>query len=495
MGSLLRDACVLSLDMLTDFVSRISYVACSDGFVGEIAMKCRLMCRLLYGLGIVLWVDTAFAGTLNQEGGLYPAAVVQSAAIGSASVPAFAADEWGAPQSVRLAPLALEQAAALAAQYAPQARAQHYRQVAAAADSDRAGRLPDPQLQFGTQNLDLQGSGAWNPNADAMTMRFVGISQDIPSSAVRAAERNRAQANQDAARVDTLEAQFRAKDNAASAWVDVWAAQQADRILQQLVQQNRIALDVAHARLVGAQGSATDVLAVRAARIELDNQLDAIHGEEQEADAALARWIGSNHAHAPLSDPPDFSLLPASAKHLSQNIDAQVPLLGWAPRVKVAEAALQRAKASKQPDWSVGVSYGERAPGLPALGTFQIGVRLPLFAGHREDQDINARHAELEAVQEDREDARRAQAEQLERSFALWHSLGRQVARDESVLLPLARDRSQTALAIYRGGGPLEPWLSARSAEILAQLNYVNTLAARARVWVELAYLIPEDAP
>ncbi len=391
--------------------------------------------------------------------------------------------------------LTLERAVELAAQRAPQVEAGHYKQAAAADDSDRAGRLPDPQLQFGIQNLDTQGSGAFNPNGDSMTMQFVGVSQDIPSAAARDAERDKARANQALTAADTQAARFLAQRSAATAWVDLWAAQRADGLLTQLSAQNTQAIAVARARLAGAAGSATDVLAARAAGVELDNQIEAIRGAEQEAYAELARWIGSNSGRAALSDPPDFSTLPVRETRLLQTPDQQAPLLVWGPRVKLAEVELQRAQATKSPDWSVGFSYGVRAPGLPPLASVQVGMRVPLFPGHREDKDIDARHADLEAALADREDARRAQIETVKRSLARWRSLNAQVQRDEAILLPLASDRASTALAAYRGGGTLEPWLDARRAEISANIAYANTLAARARAWAELAYLLPETAP
>lgn len=393
------------------------------------------------------------------------------------------------------AALTLERAVELAAERAPQVEAGQYKEMAAAADSDRAGRLPDPQLQFGVQNLDTQGPGAFNPNGDFMTMQFVGVSQDIPSSAARSAERIKARANQAVAVADTQAARFLAQRSAATAWVDLWAAQRADSLLAQLSAQNNVAINVARARLASAAGSATDVLAARAAGVELDNQIEAIRGAEQEAYAELARWIGSNSSHAALSGPPDFSTLPVRETRLLQAPDQQAPLLAWGPRVKLAEADLQRARATKSPDWSVGASYGIRAPGLTPLASVQVGMRIPLFPGHREDQDIDARHADLQAVLADRDDARRAQIETVQRSLARWRSLNAQVQRDEQILLPLASDRSGTALATYRGGGSLEPWLDARRAEISTNLAYVNTLAARARAWAELAYLFPETAP
>ena len=435
--------------------------------------------------GILLCTNPAFADQLNLNDAINLSSATQPPASNSSAVVPIHASMTDH--------LTLEQVVKLAAQHAPQVQAERYRQEAATADSDRAGRLPDPQLQFGTQNLDMQGSGAFNPNADAMTMRFVGVSQDIPSSAARAAEQAKAHANQGAAAADTQEARFRAKRDAATAWVDLWVAQRAETLLMHLLDQNQVAIDVARARLTGANGTVTDVLAARAASVELDNQLEAIRGAEQEAYAALARWVGPAIGHVSLSAPPDFSQLPVPETRLLQKLDIQAPLLSWASRVSIAEADLQRAKASKQPDWTVGFSYGLRAPGLPALGTFQIGMRLPLFADHRENRDIDARHADLEAVRADREDARRAQTEIVERSLARWQSLSAQVLRDESTLLPLASDRTRTALAAYRGGGSLEPWLVARSAEIGANLSYINMLAARARAWTELAYLIPEN--
>ena len=390
-------------------------------------------------------------------------------------------------------PLTLEQAVALAVKHAPQVQAGQYKQEAAAHDTDRAGRWPDPQLQFGVQNLDAQGPGAFNPNADSMTMRFVGISQDIPSLAARAAQRAKASANQDVAEADTVDAQFLAKRNAATAWVNLWAALRADALLARLGAQNKIAIDTAQAHLAGATGTVTDVLAARAVSIELDNQLEAIHGDEQEAYAGLARWVGVNTDQAPLATPPDFAQLPVAENQLLGMPDRQAPLLVWAPRISAAEAALQSAEASKQPDWNVGFSYGVRAPGLPALTSLQVGMRLPLFADHRENQDIDARSADLAAVRAEHEDARRAQIETVARSLARWRSLNAQTTRDELSLLPVAHDRATTALASYRGGGSLDPWLDARRAEINANLAYANLLAARALAWVELAYLMPEN--
>ena len=147
-------------------------------------------------------------------------------------------------------------------------------------------------------------------------------------------------------------------------------------------------------------------------------------------------------------------------------IDQQAPLQAWAAREQVAQAALEQARAARQPDWSVSASYGKRAPGLSDMVMLEVGVSLPLFTRNRQDRGISARQAQWDAVQADHEDARRAQREAVTRAVATWSGWGRQIARYQQTLLPLARDRAQTALAGYRGGGSLQPWLDARRAEI-----------------------------
>ncbi len=391
--------------------------------------------------------------------------------------------------------LTLEQAAALAARRAPLVAAGREREAAAAADLDRAGRLPDPTLQFGVQNLPVQGSGAYTFSADPTTMRYVGVNQEIPSSAALAARRSTALADAQRARADRRQATFAARQGAAAAWVELWAAQRAQQQLGELARQATLAIHAAQARLAGATGSATDVLAARAQAAEIDNRRDAVAADEARARASLARWIGARQADAVLGDAPDFARLPAPEAQLLSSPDAQAPLLEWGPRIDAARAALQQARATLAPDWSVGASYAVRAPGLPSMAAVQVGVRLPLFARHREDADVDARDAELRALQQQRDDARRAQLADVARTVAAWRGWNAQVARDETTLLALAHDRARTALAAYAGGGALQPWLDADNAEIQTRLSYVDALAARARAWVELAYLLPEEQP
>ena len=63
----------------------------------------------------------------------------------------------------------------------------------------------------------------------------------------------------------------------------------------------------------------------------------------------------------------------------------------------------------------------------------------------------------------------------------------------ELEILPLARDRSETALAVYGGGGSIQPWLDARRDELEIHVEHARHLGELGRVWAALAYLMPRE--
>jgi outer membrane protein TolC len=393
------------------------------------------------------------------------------------------------------APLTLDAAVQRGLAQAPLLSARDAGLDAAREDAVRAGRLPDPALTVGLANYPVTAPGAFSLRSDPMTMRTIGVRQTIPSRAARQAERDLAAARIDVAAADRVATTQSVSERIADAWIDVWAAERQRHLLRELRDEASVAVQTAQARLRGGEGSATEALAVRGDLAALDNRLDAAEAALAAAQAGLQRWLGD--ADEPLADPPDFGVLPVAPQRLQQAIDRQAPMQAWTAREQAAEAALDQARAARHPDWSLGATYGSRAPGLSDMLMLEVGVSLPLFTRNRQDRGISARQAERDAVQAEREDARRAQREAVAQAVATWQGWNRQIDRYRDTLLPLARDRSATALASYRSGGELQPWLEARRDEIRQRLDYADALAARARLWASLAYLLPtpEEAP
>ena len=387
------------------------------------------------------------------------------------------------------APLSLDAATQLAAQRAPQVQAQLLRTQAAQHDVVRAGRLPDPQLTAGINNLTVTGAQAFNAAADSMTMRSIGLMQVIPSSAKRHAEKSVAQATVQLNAAEVTQVRLGVKQATADAWVQLWAVQAERQQLETLNGQFELAVKLAKAKLRGGTGSATDVLAAQSAVVQLANRLTAVDAQIAAARAALQRWVGRD-ADQTLAAAPDFSSLPVSPAELERRVNQQGPLLGWAAREDQAEAKLNLAKTGKRPNWSVGLVYGDRIHRPDMLG-IEVGVSLPLFPGSRQDQDISARYADRSAVADAHENALREQRAAVAADLAEWQGDTRQITAYREQLLPLVADRSRTALAGYRAGALLEPWLEARRDEIDTRVAYAKALASWGEAWARLAYLLP----
>ncbi len=401
---------------------------------------------------------------------------------------------WPLYAAGRGTPLSLDAATQLAAQRAPQVQAQLLRTQAAQHDVVRAGRLPDPQLTASINNLTVTGAQAFNAAADSMTMRSIGLMQVIPSSAKRHAEKSVAQATVQLNAAEVTQVRLAVKQATAGAWTRLWAAQVERQQLETLNGQFALAVKLAKAKLRGGTGSATDVLAAQSAVVQLANRITAVDAQIAAARAVLQRWAGQD-ADQTLAAAPDFSSLPVSPGELQRDFNRQGPLLGWAAREDQAQAKVDLAKASKRPNWSIGVVYGDRIH-LPDMLGIEVGVSLPLFPGNRQDQDISARYADRTAVADAHENALREQRAAVTVDLAEWQGDTRQITTYREQLLPLVADRSRTALAGYRAGGSLEPWLEARRDEIDTRVAYAKALAAWGEAWARLAYLLPtESAP
>lgn len=409
-------------------------------------------------------------------------------------VTALALFVWGAAAAIAQAaepPLTLEAAVRQGLARAPQIEARASDTAAAHEEAVRAGRLPDPTLKFGLSNFPVTEPGAFSLRSDGMTMRTIGVTQAIPSRAARTAERSLATAQVDAAEAERVAVEQNVRERIADTWIDVWAIEQRRGLLLDLHDEAALAVRITQARLRGGEGSAVDALAAQAELAALDNRLEATDADLAAAQAGLQRWLGV--PPGVLAATQDFSRLPVTADRLVSSVDQQAPLQAWAAREQLAQAALDQARAAKHPDWSVSASYGKRAPGMSDMVMLEVGVSLPLFTHDRQDRGISARQAQRDAVQADHEDARRAQREAVTRAIASWQGWDGQIERYQQTLLPLARDRARTALAGYRAGSSLQPWLDARRAEIELRLNYADALASRARLWASLAYLLPAE--
>lgn len=398
-----------------------------------------------------------------------------------------------AAPSVRADDGALTLAAAVqrASAQAPLLRARQAQVLAAQEEAHRAGALPDPMLSVGIDNLPVTGADAFDTAADSMTMKKIGLQQAIPARARREAERTLALRTVEASQARWGADEVAVRRAAADAWIDTWSSEQALAALQRLREQAVLANAVARARVKGGGASAIEAMAAGAVQLELDNRIAEQQAVHEAAVAALERWTGATGRVA--REVPDFGVLPYTEAQLLARLDRLPALAPAAADVETAAAQVDLARAARHPDWSVTASYGQRSGGRDDMLMVEVGIALPLFTRNRQDRGISAREADYQAALESREDARREQVAQVRGAFARWQGMQRQIAQYETQLLPLARDRSATALAAFRAGGELQPWLDARRDELTAELTHADRRRELGHAWAALAFLQPTE--
>ncbi|MEO7107714.1 MAG: TolC family protein, partial [Rhodoferax sp.] len=92
---------------------------------------------------------------------------------------AFALPSWAA------SPLSLDEALRTAVGRSQQVVAQDALVQSAREQAVSAAQLPDPVLKLGVDNLPANGPDQFNLTADFMTMRRIGVMQEIPRAEKR----------------------------------------------------------------------------------------------------------------------------------------------------------------------------------------------------------------------------------------------------------------------------------------------------------------------
>jgi len=390
--------------------------------------------------------------------------------------------------------LSLEEAQRSGEAQSPRLAAQRAMLSSAGHQAARAAELPDPKLRFGIENLPITGADRYRYDRDFMTMRSIGWMQEFPNSGKRAARGARGERVRDVEQA-TLAAQRAMLDREiALAWFDLHFAERTQGALEALVRSFAAQADAVAAGVVRGRSSAADGFMLRSA---LEQTRDRVIEQERmtrRARIALAAFVGGE-AKRPLGAPPDTAKLVHGPETLLGRLQEHPQLRVFDQREGLARAEIEMARSMKSPDWSLEVGYGQRRPAFDNMLTVMVAIDLPWQAGRRQDRDIASRHAEADQVRAQREDARRALEAELLSWLADHATAGTRLERFERVLLPLARQRVEAALAVYQGGrGELAGVLEANRALVETELARIGSQAEQARAWSNLSYQYPHEA-
>lgn len=392
-------------------------------------------------------------------------------------------------------PLSFDEAVARALQGAPEVAARAESAAAMRELASSAGRLPDPELMVGIDNLPVDGADAWSTTADFMTMRGVGLAQEFPARQKRRLERERASTEVDLAYAELTETSLDVARETARAWIRAAAIESGLAAIRKLRPEVELGAVAARAGVAGGRASTSDAFAAEAAVVRLGNRIIEMETEAHHARIELARWLGDD-AERPLAPMPAFDQLSEPASALLANIERHGPIQPFEAQLAAARSDVALARADRRPDWSVALAYADRGPDFSNMASLLFTVELPLFVKHRQNPVIAARNAELRRLEADRETSLRAHTAELHKMLVEWEQAGVRLERYDRELLPLARERTAAALAAYRAGsGQFQPALDAFEELIEAAVERAALSEARGRAWAFLRYLEPQQLP
>ena len=405
------------------------------------------------------------------------------ASIGALSfLPATAADAISLTQAQRIA---VERSQQLVAQDAAVVSS---REMAIA-----AGQLPDPMLKLGIDNLPIDGPDRWSISRDFMTMRRVGLMQELTGAGKRRlrAERFELEAQNTIAEKDGSIAAI--QRDTALAWLDRYYAEAMAAVIDAQIAESRLEIESAESAYRAGRGSQADIFAARSSLAALEDRAAEYRRRVRAAKTVLARWIG-DAAQDALAGKPSFDSIRFDPRALDAEIAHHPQIAAMTKQQEIAANEARQAQANKKPDWSVELMYSQRGSAFSNMVSVGVSVPLQWDRPHRQDRELAAKLAMVEQMRAQREDMLRAHAAEVKAMVAEWESDRERRRRYDDQLIPLARERSQAVVAAYRGGkASLADALAARRAEIEVRMQALQLEMDTARVWAQLNFLFPDD--
>lgn len=390
-------------------------------------------------------------------------------------------------------PLTLSAALELAERRSQALPAQDHAAAAARDLALAAGRLPDPTLRLSADNVPVDGPMRFSLSEDFMTMRSIGITQTLIGRDKRQARSARFEREADAAYGSRVFALASLRQATAVAWFERQLAQQRVDLLVRQKAEVQLQVDAAEAAYRAGRGAQADVFLARSAVARIEDAAALARAGVDVAMARLERWVGADAARP--VDATDLRHLRLDPQRLAQSVEAYPEIALLAAREETARAEAEIARQERSADWSVSLMYSQRGSAYSDMVSVGVSIPLQWDRGNRQDRVLSARLSQAEQLRAEREEAAREASARVRVDIANWRANLERLAQYDTALVPLAQERTDAALAAYRGGkATLAAVLEARAAQVRTQLERLDIEFATARLWAGLAYLLPDEA-
>jgi outer membrane protein TolC len=357
-----------------------------------------------------------------------------------------------------------------------------------------AGQLPDPVLKFGIDNLPVDGADRFSLTNDFMTMRRVGVTQELTRADKRQlrADRYRGEAEKSLAEKALNTATI--QRDTALAWLDRYYAEATAAVIAEQGAQARLEMQAAEGAYRAGRGSQTDIFMARGALAAFDDRRSEIERRVRNARTMLARWVG-DVGYAPLAGEPAIDVIRLDPASLDSHFTRHPQIAVLTRQEEIAETEAKLAQANEKADWSVELAYQQRGPAYSNMVSIGVSIPLQWDRKNRQDRELSSKLALVEQAKAEREEALRAHIAETRSMIDEWRNDRERIARYRRELIPLAGERTAAELAAYRGGKTgLTDVLAARRNELDVRLQALQLEADTARLWAQLNFLFSEDS-
>ena len=390
-------------------------------------------------------------------------------------------------------PLSLGEAQRVAVKRSLQLESQSLGVGAARDMAVAAGQLPDPVLSVGVENLPVEGADRFSLTRDFMTMRRIGVMQEMTSKEKRTlrAERFEKEALKGIAEQDATRANI--QRDAAIAWLDAWYSEAMAGVLAEQQVRGLQEAQGAEAEYRAGRGSQGDVLMAKTSLAMLDDRASELRRKARNARTMLARWAGAD-ADRPLASRPDINAVAIAEHDLDERLSQHPDIAVLVRQEEMASADARLARANRDPDWSVELAYSVRGSAFGDMVSLGVKMPLPWDRPNRQDRELSAKLAAVGQAQALREETLRQHVAEVKTMLHEWESNRTRLVRYEREIVPLATARADAALAAWRGGkSGINEVLAARRGQLETTLQALQLESETARLWAQLNFRVAEE--
>ncbi|OOG36596.1 TolC family protein [Polaromonas sp. A23] len=391
-------------------------------------------------------------------------------------------------------PLTLPEAQALAVARSQLLAANSASITASREMATAAGQLPDPVLKFGIENLPINGPDRLSLSRDFMTMRRIGLSQELPRADKRQLRTERFEREAARTQAERQLNLVNIRRETAKAWLEHYYTQQMRALVLQQIEEAKLQTQTAETGFGSGRNSQADVFAARAALAMLQDRLSQLVRQEKNAALMLARWVGTA-AERPVAGAPSWQQSHLDEGRLEEHFQYHPDLVMLRAQIETAQTEARLADANRKPDWSVEGSYSQRGSAYSNMVSFGISIPLQWDRANRQDRELAARLAMVDEARAKYEEMLRNHDAEVRGLLNDWRNGKERVARYRDELIPLAKQRTEAALTSYRTGkSDLASTLTARRDEVETQIQALTVEMETARAWAQVNFLIPEHS-